>query len=126
MPTSRTPAGLALALILVAALPALGHEAAKGRNGGWRVDAGKYHTEIVVDGTTKVVLFLSDVEDKPIPAAGFKATAILVVDGKTQRFGLEPADGSKLVGTSPVPVKAGVKGAVQLTAPDGTTAQGKF
>lgn len=105
---------------------ALGHEAAKGKNGGWRVDAGKYHTELVLNGTTTVVVHLSDAEDKPIPASGFKANAILNVDGKTHRIALEPADGSRLVGTAAVPVKAGVKGVVQLTAPDGTTAQGKF
>ena len=71
-------------------------------------------------------MFLSDTDDKPIPAAGFKGTAILVINGKSERFALEPADGSRLVGRAPVPVKAGVKGVVQLTAPDGATAQGKF
>ena len=71
-------------------------------------------------------MLLLAANDKPIPAAGFKANAILVIDGKSQRFVLEPVDGSKLVGTAPAPVKAGVKGAIQLTAPDGSTAQGKF
>lgn len=115
--------------MLVAALtisPLSAHEAAKGRNGGLRVDAGKYHTELLVDGSRTVAVFLSDVEDKPIPATGFKATAILVVDGKSQRLELTAADASKLVGTAPVPVKPGVKGVVQLTAPDGATVQGKF
>ena len=51
---------------------------------------------------------------------------ILVIDGKSQRFALTPADGSKLVGTAPAPVKPGVKGAIQLTAPDGESAQAKF
>jgi hypothetical protein len=118
-------ARLAVALLL-STLPAAAHEAAKGRNGGWRVDAGKYHTELVVDGTTKVTIFVSDVDDKPLAATGFKATAILVVDGKTQRFALEPAGGSKLVGTAPVPIKSGVKGVIQLTAPDGAIVQGKL
>lgn len=125
MPTRRMAARMAVAMLL-STLPVAAHEAAKGRNGGWRVDAGKYHTELVADGTTKVTIFVSDVDDKPLPAAGFKATAILVVDGKTQRFGLEPAEGSKLVGTSPVPIKSGVKGVIQLTAPDGAIVQGKL
>lgn len=117
-----------LALALALAFPALSvaHEAAKGRNGGLRVDAGTYHTELVVDGTTTVALFLSDAEDKPIPAKGFKALAILVIDGKSQRFPLETIDGSRLVGMAPAPVPVGVKGVVQLTSPDGTTVQGKF
>lgn len=118
--------GVAALALSVATSAVLAHEAAKGHNGGLRVDAGSYHTELLADGTNKVTVFLSDVNDKPIPATGFKANAILVIDGKTQRFALEPADGSKLVGTAPAPVKAGVKGAIQLTAPDGTTAQAKF
>lgn len=119
-------ATIALSLVLMTGSVALAHEAAKGRNGGLRVDAGAYHAELLVDGTTNVVLFLSDADDKPIPAKDFKANAILVIDGKSQRFPLTPAEGSKLVGTAPAPVKPGVKGAIQLTAPDGATAQAKF
>lgn len=122
---NKLAAGLAVACLLMSSLAAA-HEAAKGRNGGWRVDAGKYHTELVVDGTTQVTIFISDVDDKPLPAAGFKATAILVVNGKTQRFALEPAEGSKLVGTAPEPITSGVKGVIQLTAPDGAIVQGKL
>ena len=62
----------------------------------------------------------------PVKTAGFRANAIFVVDGKPQRFVLEPVEEIKLVGTSPVAMPAGVKGAVQLTAPDGVTAQAKF
>lgn len=121
---SLTATVLTLALVLAAPLSA--HEPAKGRNGGLRVDAGKYHTELLVDGSTSVIVFLSDADDKPVPAAGFKGTAILIIDGKPQRIELTPAEASKLVGTAPSPVKPGVKGVVQLTAPDGATAQGKF
>jgi hypothetical protein len=119
-------AAVALMATVTGASFALSHEAAKGRNGGWRVDAGKYHVELVADGSTTVVVHLSDADDKPIPATGFKVNAILVVDGKSQRFPLAPAEGSKLVGTAPVAIKPGVKGVLQLTAPDGTTAQGKL
>ena len=119
-------ATIALALVLMTGSVALAHEAAKGRNGGLRVDAGAYHAELLVDGTANVAVFLSDADDKPIPAKDFKANAIFVIDGKSQRFPLSPAEGSKLVGTAPAPVKPGVKGAIQLTAPDGATAQAKF
>jgi len=117
---------LALVFSLGGASLAFAHEAAKGPNGGLRVDAGKYHAELVTDGSPKVAVFLTDAEGKPVPAAGFKGNAILVIDGKPQRVALEPTDGSKLTGTAPVAVSAGVKGAVQLTAPDGTTAQAKY
>lgn len=117
---------MALPLALVVSAPLAAHEAAKGHNGGLRVDAGKYHTELLVDGSSTVAVFLSDADDKPIPSAGFKATAILIIGGKSQRIELMPAEASKLVGTASAPVKPGVKGVVQLTAPDGATAQGKF
>lgn len=117
---------IAFFLVLMTGSGALAHEAGKGRNGGLRVDAGNYHTELLVDGTTNVTVFLSDADDKPIPAKDFKANAILIIGGKSQRFPLTPADGSKLIGTAPGPVNPGVKGAIQLTAPDGKTAQAKF
>ncbi len=118
---------IALAAALLMPALALAHDPRPGPNGGLKVDAGsRYHAELVAKGTSEVVVFLYDASDKPIPSAGFRAQAILVIDGKTQRFALQPADGSKLVGTAPVAVPAGVKGAVQLTAPDGTTAQAKF
>jgi hypothetical protein len=119
-------AAIALSVILTSGSAVIAHEAAKGQNGGLRVDAGKFHTELLVDGTTTVTVFLSDVTDKPIAAKDFKANAIFVLDGKSQRFALTPSDGSKLVGIAPAPVKPGVKGAIQLTAPDGESAQGKF
>jgi hypothetical protein len=119
-------AGIALTFVLMTGTAALAHEAAIGRNGGLRVDAGAYHAELLVDGTTHVAVFLSDADDKPIPAKDFKANAILVIDGKSQRFPLTPAEGSKLVGTAPAPIKPGVKGAIQLTDPNGGTAQAKF
>lgn len=119
----------AAALVLtssLAALPASAHEPSKGPNGGIQVDAGSYHAELVANGTPTVTVYVSDADGKAIPAAGFKANAIFVVDGKPQRFTLEASGGSKLVGTAPVAVPTGVKGAVQLTAPDGKTAQAKY
>lgn len=38
----------------------------------------------------------------------------------------EPAEGSKLVGAVPVPLKSRVKGVIQLTAQDGAIVQGKL
>lgn len=108
------------------ATPLLAHEPGTGAHGGVRVDAGHYHAELAADGTPAVSLYLSDGSDKPVPADGFKANAILVVDGKTQRFPLSPAGGNQLSGTAPVAIPKGVKGAVQITAPDGSSAQAKY
>jgi hypothetical protein len=115
---------VAAALLILSPMAAMAHEPRKGPNGGALVDAGNYHIEVIGKGTTLDVL-VSDQNDKPLPATGFKALAILVVDGKTQRVTLEPtADGSRLTGTAPVALPA-VKGAVQLTDRAGKTATGR-
>ena len=98
-------AAVSLSILITTGSAAFAHEAAKGQNGGLRVDAGKFHTELLVDGTTTVIVFLSDAADKPIEAKDFKANAIFVIDGKSQRFVLSPSDGSKMIGTAPAPVK---------------------
>ncbi len=120
----KLAAALAFALLINGS--ALAHDPRPGPNGGVMVDAGNFHAELLADGTDTVTVFLFDAADQPVESAGFKANAILVVNAKPARFPLEPAGGQKLTGKAPGPVEAGVKGAVQLTAPDGSTAQAKF
>ena len=120
-------AWLVAAIVLAtSAIAGLAHDAGTGPNGGPRVDAGKYHVEFVADGGTTVSVYITSADDKPVAATGFKANAIFVVGAQPVRFTLTPADAQKLTGTAPVAVPAGAKGAIQLTAPDGTTAQAKF
>jgi hypothetical protein len=114
----------AVAGSLLLALPVQAHEVA-GKFGGRVTDAGKYHVEMVAKDKTLDVYVL-DNSEKPLPATGFKGIAILVVNGKPARITLAPADAQKLTGTAEVALGAAPKGAVQLTAPDGTTASGKF
>jgi hypothetical protein len=115
---------VSLGAMLLTPVVALAHEPRKGPNGGDLVDAGSYHIEIVGTGTGLDV-YVSDAVDKPLQASDFKALAIVVIDGKTQRIALEPAaDGSKLSGTSSVPITR-VRGAVQLTDKTGKTATGR-
>ncbi len=109
---------------LLAATAADAHETA-GRHGGRVADAGDFHVELVAKDET-VDVFLSDGQQKPVPAAGFKGTAILVVGGKPTRVPLEPADGNRLTGKAAAALGASPKGAVQLTGPNGATASGKF
>jgi pSer/pThr/pTyr-binding forkhead associated (FHA) protein len=121
------PLVLAISLLVAAASTAIGHDPRPGPNGGLKVDAGaRHHAELVANGTTQVVVFLYDQDDRPVPAAGYRANAILVVDGRTQRFPLQAGEANRLVGAAPVPVPAGVRGAVQITGPDGSTAQARF
>jgi hypothetical protein len=116
-------------LLLIGALltstgSALAHDA-KGKNGGRIADAGSYHVEMVVKSET-VEVFISDEGDKPIAASGFKGTAILVANGKSQRVVLAPADGTRLSGSATASLPNQPKGVVQLTGPDGRTSQAKF
>ena len=115
---------LTLAAALLAATAATAHETA-GLHGGRVADAGKFHVEVVARGET-VDVFVSDGDQKPVPAAGFKGTAIRVVDGKPARVQLEPADGNRLSGKAAVSLGDSPKGAVRLTGPDGATASGTF
>ncbi|KQT84140.1 hypothetical protein [Aurantimonas sp. Leaf443] len=115
-------------LILAAALLASGdagaHEPRKGPNGGTLVDAGALHVELVAAGS-EVKVFVSDAADAPLPADGFKGTALLLLGGKPARIPLS-ASGPFLSGTLASPSEGPVKGAVQLTGPDGKTSQAKF
>jgi hypothetical protein len=115
---------LATTAFLIVALPAMAHEVSKGPNGGRVVEAGPYHVELVVE-TKAVAVYVSDANEKPVPATGFKGLAILTIGGKAQRIELT-ASGNRLAGSSPVTVPTEVKGVVQLTGPDGKTAQGRY
>jgi hypothetical protein len=116
-----------LFLAAAALVPSLAHahEPRKGPHGGTLVDAGAYHVEVVMKGVT-VDVYVSDGADRPVPATGFKATAILAIDGKPQRIVLEPADGNRLTGQSTIAASGVPKGAVLLTASDGKTAQARI
>jgi hypothetical protein len=110
---------------LILALPALGHDAAKGPNGGRVVQAGDYHVELVARSNV-IEVFLTDTGDKPVPPAGFKGVAILLVAGKSARIVLEPAGDTRLSGKAANDLPAQPKGVVQITSPNGKTAQAKF
>lgn len=95
------------------------------QHGGRVVDAGEYHVEMVANGVV-VDLYLADHQNKAVRSAGFKGLAILAADGKTQRIVLEPAGGSRLSGKAAGELPATPKGVVQITPPNGKTAQARF
>ncbi len=123
----------ALALILTLAallaplpLAAQGHSHEKGKNGGQVTDAGSYHVEALAKGDTLTVYLTDHDTDKPIPTAGFKGLAILVVGGKTERIQLAPAGQNELTGRAGAALSAPIKGAVQITNARNSTVQAKF
>lgn len=114
------------ALASLLAFAAFAHEPRPGPNGGWKVDAGAWHAELVADNSPDVVVYLFDSSDQPVSAEGWTANAILLVNGAVQRFELAPDAVGRLAGSAVVPVPKDVKGAIQLEGPDGTTAQAKY
>jgi hypothetical protein len=116
---------VALASVLITAIPGAAHEVEKGPNGGRVVEAGSNHIELVVNANA-VDVFVTDASDKPVLVNGFKGVAIFTNSGKVQRIVLEPKDGARLSGTAPVALPVQPAGVVQLIAPDGKTVQGRF
>jgi hypothetical protein len=116
---------LLIGLLAISVSTASAHGPDKGKNGGQMADAGDYHVEVVVNDTSLTV-YINDQSDKALPTVGFKGTAILVVDGKAERFPLVPENENKLTGTAAVPLKAPIKGAIQITNSSNKTAQAKF
>lgn len=118
-------AALAFAALLSLSAGALAHAPEKGKHGGQQTDAGNYHVEAVARGNTLEV-FVTDHGEKPVSTKGFKGTAVLVVNGKAQRISLAPKGDNVLIGTSPVELKAPLRGAVQITNDSNETVQAKF
>jgi hypothetical protein len=116
---------VALASVLITAIPGAAHEVEKGPNGGRVVEAGSNHIELIVNANA-VDVFVTDASDKPVLVNGFKGVAIFTNSGKVQRIVLEPKDGARLSGTAPVALPVQPAGVVQLIAPDGKTVQGRF
>ena len=116
-----------LLLLIAATVPVYAHDPRPGPNGGVMVDAGtSFHVELVATGTEAVTVYLFDAADKPVATVGFNGNAILILDGKAQRFALEPVAEAKFTGKAPAAVQKDVKGVIQITGPDGTSAQAKF
>jgi hypothetical protein len=117
-----------LFLILSAALllggPLLAHET-KGPDGRQETDAGSMHVGVLAKEKS-VEVYLSDAAGKPVDASGYKGVGIFIIGGKPSRIVLAPAGGDRLIGTAPNTIVNPVKGAVQITNPDGATVQGKF
>jgi hypothetical protein len=116
---------LVLLAALAVAATAHAHGPERGKNGGRQVDAGRYHIELVAKDRS-LALYISDEQEVPIDASGFKATGIFVVGGKAQRIEIKHETANKLSGSSAVALPADLKGAVQIIVPGGGTVQARF
>jgi hypothetical protein len=116
MPTKRsliTALFLALPSLALAA-PAFAHGPSRGPNGGQMQDIGSYHGELLArDG--QLTFFLFDTNDRPLPASGATATAIVLAGGRQQSVTFAPRpDGAALVATGDFRADPSLRVVVQL------------
>jgi hypothetical protein len=101
---------------LIASVPAIApaHGPSRGPNGGQMQDIGSYHGELLAqDGL--LTFFLYDADDRPLPAAGVSATAIVLAAGRQQTLSFAPrADGRALVATGEFRAEPSLRVVVQL------------
>ena len=124
-----TPRRLLLAnLTLVplgASFAARAHEPRRGPNGGQKVDIGTNHAELLAAGNT-LRLFLFDSADRPIPAAGATAQAVILAGGRQVTVALTPSGDNVLAGTGDFTAARGMRAVVTLTLPGQRPAQARF
>lgn len=124
MPTRRRLAAVLAALSLAPA-SVRAHEPRRGPNGGQKVDIGQNHAELVAQGNT-LRLFLFDGADRPVPAAGATAQAVVLAGGRQATIPLAAAGGNLLQGSGDFTAARGMRAVVTLTLPGQRPAQARF
>ncbi|MBM3627047.1 MAG: hypothetical protein FJX21_04435 [Alphaproteobacteria bacterium] len=101
---------------LLATVPSIApaHGPSRGPNGGQMQDIGSYHGELLAqDG--RLTFFLYDASDRPLPATGASATAIVLAAGRQQTLAFAPrGDGKALVATGDFKAEPSLRVVVQL------------
>ena len=119
---------LAMALALGAGLAGAdeGHEHDHGpKHNGIVVHSGHHHLELVATGGT-IDLYVTHEDGEAEDVSGAKATATVLVDGKTEVVTLAPAAGNALKGTGSFNAAKGTTVVVSLTMPGHQTEQARF
>jgi len=86
--------------------------------------SGEHWVELAVAGD-QVTAWVSDADNKPIPAAQLGGKATVLIDGKTQNVALSPADANSVTGKLSAPATGKVTAVLALTA-GGKPVQVKF
>ena len=93
-------------------------------HGGIMQEAGEMYLELVVKGTD-VTVYVLDEARKPVPGAQANGIATILVDGKSHKVELKPAEGNSLRGILPVEASGKVVATVALKI-GGKTASARF
>ena len=125
---ARLPAFLSLfgALLLLSTIPAKA-DVGVGINGGILAEAGAYHIEFIGGAAYALMMFaVSDELQKPFPAQGISAYAIVGQNGQTIRLRLSP-DADNLLAANPVlPLLTGTTVLVVAKLATGETLKARF
>lgn len=98
---------------------AFAHGPSRGPNGGQMQDIGSYHGELLAqDG--RLTFFLFDANDRPLPARGAAATAIVLAGGRQQTltFAARP-DGTALEAAGEFRAEPSLRVVIQLVPAPG-------
>ena len=101
------------------------HGPEQGPNGGEMQDLAGSHVELVAKDN-EIVVYLFDVENKPMPAQGVVATATLLAQGKQEIVTLQPAEGNVMRGRGAFMAQPGLKVVVSLTLPGQRPQLGRY
>lgn len=97
-----------------APVPILAHgERPQAAHGGEVQDAQGVWVELVVKSSDVTVYVVSE-DHKPVPASQVTGTATVLVDGKSYKVELSPADASSVQGRLPVPATGRIVATVAL------------
>ena len=125
---ARLPAFLSLfgTLLLLSAIPAKA-DAGVGINGGILADAGAYHVEFIGGAAYALMMFaVSDERQKPFPAQGISAYAIVGQNGQTIRLRLSPDADNLLAANPALPLLTGTAVLVVAKLATGETLKARF
>ncbi len=98
-----------------------------GVNGGILADAGAYHVEFISGAAYAMMMFaVSDDRQKPVPARGISAYAIIAQNGQTTRLRLSPEADNLLAALPTLPLLTGTTVLVVAKLATGETLKARF
>jgi hypothetical protein len=118
---------LTLAVLFAALAPAAAQHkhGSKGPNGGPMEDVAGVHAELLTSGTT-VTINVLDEDSKPIKAAGYSGSALIVSGSQRETIKLEPAGEASLKGEAKNALAANTQVTLMLKTAAGKSGQARF
>lgn len=111
--------------LLLGPVAAIGHGAPPApAHGGQMQEAAEHWVELVTKGD-QLTVYVSEPDNKPLPAKEWSGKATVLVGGKTEVVALTPDEGNSATGKLAAPAAGKMTAVIQLTL-DGKPAQARF